>query len=96
MNVVGELLDKAEIQGYLTTDDILDLLPEAEETLDQLEEVFILLHNAGIEVLDGKVDVGTGEVHETDPGIDEYPAIDDGDYDLSGIASDDSIGLYLR
>jgi RNA polymerase primary sigma factor len=96
MNVVGELLDKAEIQGYLTTDDILDLLPEAEETLDQLEEVFILLHNAGIEVFDGKVDVETGEVHETDPGLDEYPAIDDGDYDLSGIASDDTIGLYLR
>jgi RNA polymerase primary sigma factor len=96
MNVVGELLDKAEIQGYLTTDDILDLLPEAEETLDQLEEVFILLHNAGIEVFDGKVDIETGEVHETDPGLDEYPAIDDGDYDLSGIASDDTIGLYLR
>jgi RNA polymerase primary sigma factor len=96
MNVVGELLDKAEIQGYLTTDDILDLLPEAEETLDQLEEVFILLHNAGIEVFDEKVDDETGAVHETDPGLDEFPAIDDGDYDLSGIASDDTIGLYLR
>jgi len=96
MNAVGELLDRAEIQGYLTTDDILDLLPEAEETLDQLEEVFILLHSAGIEVFDEKVDVETGEVHETDPGLDEYPAIDDGDYDLSGIASDDTIGLYLR
>jgi RNA polymerase primary sigma factor len=96
MNVVGELLDKAEIQGYLTTDDILDLLPEAEETLDQLEEVFIFLHSAGIEVLDEKIDVEAGAVHETAPGLDECPTIDDGDYDLSGIASDDTIGLYLR
>ncbi len=48
MDAVGKLLEKAEVQGYLTTDDILDLMPEAEETLDQLEEVFILLGEAGI------------------------------------------------
>jgi len=50
MNVVRDLFDKAESQGYLTTDDILDAFPEAEETLDQLDEIFILLHSAGIEV----------------------------------------------
>ncbi len=98
MDVVGELLDKAEIQGYLTTDDILDMLPEAEETLEQLEEIFILLHGAGIEVYDDKVDA------ESDAGGEQalsitvggYDTDDDGNYDLSGIASDDTVGLYLR
>jgi RNA polymerase primary sigma factor len=95
MDLVGELLDKAETQGYLTMGDILDRLPEAEEALEQLEEIFISLHGAGIEVCDGK-DVeahGGGSQGAADSG---YEASDDGYYDLSGISSDDTVGLYLR
>jgi len=96
MDVVGELLDKAELQGYLTTDDILDSLPEAEETLEQLEEVFILLHEAGIEVIDSKADTEVEEEQGLDISGGEYETSDDISYDLSGIASDDTVGLYLR
>jgi RNA polymerase primary sigma factor len=97
MDVVGELFDKAEVKGYLTTDDILDLLPEAEETLEQLDEIFILLHEAGIEVYDDKVDTEDDE-EEQPPGIGVGGIeMNDGtSYDLSGIASDDTVGLYLR
>ncbi len=93
MDLVGELLDKAEVQGYLTTDDILDLLPEAEETLDQLEEIFISLHQAGVEVYNDGVDDGGGEDTMLGGSIITY---DVEDYDLSGISSDDTVGLYLR
>jgi RNA polymerase primary sigma factor len=96
MDVVGELFDKAEIQGYLTTDDILDLLPEAEETLEQLDEIFILLHDAGIEVCDEKDDAEDEEESQPDITIIEYETNDEIGYDLSGIASDDTVGLYLR
>jgi RNA polymerase primary sigma factor len=96
MDVVGELLDKAEIQGYLTTDDILDLLPEAEETLEQLDEVFILLHEVGIEVYDDKVDIEDEEEQSLDIEDIKYEMGDDGRGDLNGIASDDTVGLYLR
>ncbi|MDY7078727.1 MAG: sigma-70 family RNA polymerase sigma factor [Chloroflexota bacterium] len=96
MDVVRELLDKAEIQGYLTTDDILNMLPEAEETLEQLEEIFILLHEAGIEVYDDKIDIIEEEGQPLSIAISEYEANGDEDYDLSGIASDDTVGLYLR
>ena len=34
--VVG-LLEKAEIQGYLTVDDVLEAFPDPEERLDQIE-----------------------------------------------------------
>jgi RNA polymerase primary sigma factor len=96
MGVVGELFDKAEVQGYLTTDDILDLLPEAEETLEQLEEVFILLQEEGIEVYDSKVDTKAAEEQSLGIPGDGYETNDDENYDLSGIASDDTVGLYLR
>ena len=94
MDVVGELLEKAAAQGYLITDDILDLLPEAEETLEQLEEIFISLHEAGIEVYDEHVDAeGEQTLGVTVTG---RSTNDDGTYDLSRISSDDTVGLYLR
>jgi RNA polymerase primary sigma factor len=96
MDAVGKLFDKAEVQGYLTTDDILDLLPEAEETLEQLEEVFILLQEAGIEVYDGKADTNATEEQSLGIAGNGYETNDDENYDLSGIASDDTVGLYLR
>ncbi len=96
MDVVGELFDKAEVQGYLTADDILDLLPEAEETIEQLEEIFILLHDAGIEVYNDKVDADAREGRSLSVVSGGYETNDGGSYDLSGIASDDTVGLYLR
>jgi RNA polymerase primary sigma factor len=94
MDVIGELLEKAEVQGYLTTDDILDQLPEAEETLEQLEEIFILLHETGIEVYDDKMDADHEE-QALDVAVNMYEN-DDEDYDLAGISSDDTVGLYLK
>jgi len=99
MDVVSELLEKAEIQGYLTTDDILDLLPDAEESIEQLEEIFILLHETGIEVYDDRVDAESDlEVDEQalSAALGEYEADEEEDGDLAGISSDDTVGLYLR
>jgi RNA polymerase primary sigma factor len=98
MDVVGELLEKAEVQGYLTTDDILDLLPDAEESIEQLEEIFILLHETGIEVYDDRVDAESDiEVDEQalNAVLGEYEP-DEEEGDLAGISSDDTVGLYLR
>jgi RNA polymerase primary sigma factor len=94
MDVIDELLERAEVQGYLTTDDILDLLPEAEETLEQLEEIFILLHETGVEVYDDKIDADA-EAQDMGLPLGEYEDDDEG-YDLAGISSDDTVGLYLK
>ena len=96
MNVIGELLERAELQGYLTTDDILDLLPEAEETLEQLEDIFISLHEVGIEVYDDKADADAEEEQALNIPASGYGTDDDETYDLSRISSDDTVGLYLR
>ncbi len=87
MDILEELLEKAEAQGYLTTGDILDLLPEAEGSPEQLDEVIALLSEAGIEVYDELPAPETEDLAElSEVDLD----------DLSGIAADDAVGLYLR
>ena len=97
IDVVAELLEKADIQGYLTLDDVLEAFPEAEENVDQLEEVFIYFQDAGIEIHDDE----RGETTEKEASrkkerIGEESLVEEELLDLSGIASDDSIGLYLK
>jgi RNA polymerase primary sigma factor len=87
------LLEKADHQGFLTTEDILEVLPDADEAVDQLEDIFLRLHRAGIEVLGDKND--PGDVPHFDP--DDLDEEDDDDtFDLSGVSSDDTVGLYLK
>ncbi|HIE38499.1 MAG TPA: sigma-70 family RNA polymerase sigma factor, partial [Anaerolineae bacterium] len=90
MSVLEELLEKAEVQGYLTTDDILEVLPEVEESLEQLEEIYILLHEVGVEVYDNRPEVEP----ELEP-VEEVVA-DEDLYDLGEISVDDTVGLYLK
>jgi len=90
MDVFDELLEKAEIQGYLMADDILDVLPEVEESLEQLEDVYILLNEAGIEVHDSAPELEAG------PGLPAEGVSEEDLYDLSEVSVDDTVGLYLK
>jgi RNA polymerase primary sigma factor len=94
------LLEKAEIQGYLTVDDVLEAFPDPEERLDQIEEVFLRLNEAEIEVYDDKTDIPEADLinkeFEPDKVAAEEAQIEQDAFDLSGISSDDSVGLYLK
>ena len=92
MDVLMELMEKAEVQGFLMTDDIMAAFPEAEEALEQLEDVFISLQQAGIEIFDNKPETKSKVKIEEEDQFDE----DDAEFDLSGISSDDTVGLYLK
>jgi len=98
-DVIIELLEKAEIQGYLTVGDVLEAFPDPEERLDQVEEAFLRLNEAEIEVYDDKEeaesDLTVGEFSAEAVPMEETP-IDEEAFDLSGISSDDSVGLYLK
>jgi RNA polymerase primary sigma factor len=94
MDMIEELLERGEVQGYLTTGDVLNFLPNAEEELEQLERVFILLQEAGVEVYDdGDEDV---EEPEGDIEIGGYELDEDDEFDLSQVSTSDSVGLYLK
>ncbi len=89
MDIIEELMEKGETQGYLVTADILDLLPEAEEDMGQLEEIFIMLHEASINVYDD--DEEANDEMSSNGYEDE-----DVTADLSRISTSDSVGLYLK
>ncbi|PJF46732.1 MAG: sigma-70 family RNA polymerase sigma factor [Chloroflexi bacterium] len=102
--IIASLLIKAEIQGYVVTDDILELLPEGEDNYEQVEQVIKLLEEAGVLVQDlvaqeedeaelANLDDGDDIEGDEDEEEDPVPAAGD---DLAGISVDDGIGLYLR
>jgi RNA polymerase primary sigma factor len=51
--VLQDLMAKAEDQGYLTLDDLMEVFPEAEENMNDLEDIFIHLSEEGVQVLYG-------------------------------------------
>lgn len=95
-DLMGDLLDKAELQGYLAVDDILELIPEAEESIDLLEDLFIQLQEAGIEMFEDKADVEDGLGASELDILEEEGDEDDELIDLTEIPSDDMVGLYLK
>jgi RNA polymerase primary sigma factor len=91
-----ELIEKAEEQGYLTVEDVLELFPEAEKNLPQLEDLLMYLYSEGIEIISEEEE---SKEQQTEPNEKETEAeveIEEEIFDLSGISSDDSISLYLK
>lgn len=94
LDTVQWLLDEAEEQGYLTTKQIQAAFPEAEEDLEQLEALFILLQNRGIEIYYDEEAIDD-ELDEDEKLAVEMEDEADGP-NLSAIPIDDSISLYFN
>ncbi len=105
--IVASLLIKAETQGYVVIEDILELLPEAsDEGYDQVEQVINLLNDAGIKLQDISAEEEENEDQTLDDILDEDGELEDepeeeifrrtDDDDLANISVDDGVGLYLR
>lgn len=101
--LLTDLTEKAEAQGYLLTDDILEVLPDADDLTERLEEIALHLQDAGIDVYEAKaapddqVMFDDAEV-EFDEEDEEFEASLDGfdDLDMGAVVSDDTVGLYLK
>jgi RNA polymerase primary sigma factor len=86
--LLGALLEKAELQGYLTAEDLLDV--DASEPIDaeQLAVIVEMLRMSGIDIVEGGSETLvslTGDVEE----LEGFP-------DLDYISVDDSVSLYLK
>jgi RNA polymerase primary sigma factor len=94
---VARIIELGREQGYITSDDILNNFPEAEQDIDQLEEIFAALLNANIPYIDD-----VGELEATDRELEEEeeegkPDRHDQEEDLlANIDISDTIGLYLK
>src|SRR5579859_6195628 len=82
-------MEKAEGQGYLTSEDVMEAFAE-EDGPEQIDEMLVMLRNAGIEVYDDKGE--TGEEGQ----FDELDEEDEEPFDLNSVSSDDTVGLYLK
>jgi RNA polymerase primary sigma factor len=94
------LLAKARAQGYLTSDDLLDVFPDIAQNSKRMSALYAILQNRGIDILDPE-DAGPAEfaqempdpergqeeafnTSELNPGLDE------------AVYHDDTVGIYLK
>jgi RNA polymerase primary sigma factor len=93
--MLTELVDRASELGYLTTQDILQFFPQAEDSANLLDELFNFLYDAGVEIQldepDEAVDAAEHDGHKEREYKFGYAM-----FDLSQISVDDSVGLYLK
>ena len=109
---VKGLVAKGARQGYVTLDDMMEVFPDVEDCLTELEDLMTLLDKQGVEIIyergehDG-ADEATAIVEAE--AEEDHEAEGDGDtiaddllnrkrqgFDLSEISSDDTISLYLK
>ena len=90
--ILSMLLEKADVQGYLTTEDLMELYPQVSEDADRLEAIVLALRRRGVDILDQEDQDSLFDESE-DPlgGSDFDPFVD-----LTRISSDDTVGLYLK
>ena len=91
MDIIDELVEKGENQGYLTLADILETLPDAEDEPGQLDDVFVLMQETGIDIYEDECQAKTEGGLSDDDSDDELEAAD-----LSRISTNDTVGLYLK
>ncbi len=94
---ITALIKTGRKKTFLTLDDILEFLPEAEHDIDLLEHIYTVLLNEGIPYLEevpaeepNEEELALGEEETTT--VESEAAPDD----LEHIGADDTIGLYLK
>src|SRR5512146_2907509 len=90
--ILSMLLEKADVQGYLTTEDLMEVYPDLRGDVDYLDSIMLALRRRGVEFLDGEGPSPYEEEEEELTPSDFDPAY----ADLTPISSDDTIGLYLK
>jgi RNA polymerase primary sigma factor len=86
------LLEKADAQGYLTTEDLMEFYPQVSEDADRLEAIVLALRRRGVDILDQEDSEPSFD--ETEENFSENEV--DPFVDLTRISSDDTVGLYLK
>jgi RNA polymerase primary sigma factor len=90
--VIQELINRADQQGRITFDDVLEILDEGAKTVDALETIIYELAELGISVKNEDTTGGGATDVDFDPAP-SYPAAIN---DIGAIPPDDPVGLYFR
>ncbi len=87
---LAHLLKIGREKGFVSYDEVLQVMPEAENDVEQLDDIFASLLDQGISVGQAKEEVPTEEKK------DAAGSAEEDEFDLSQIEIDDSISLYLK
>ena len=92
------LMEKASIQGYLTTDDLIELFPDTSDDMERLSVLLVALRRQGIEVVDSEDQLDPAATFETLDQPQPGPVSND---ELNtrldaSITQDDTVGMYLK
>ncbi|MCK4315873.1 MAG: sigma-70 family RNA polymerase sigma factor, partial [Anaerolineae bacterium] len=88
------LLAKAAEQGFVTYDDVLAAFPQAEENLEELEDILATLMETGVKV--GTLEEVEKQEAVVPTRLDRSAVVTDQQARFDTIAIDDTIGLYLK
>lgn len=80
------LMEKAGVQGFLTTDDLMEAVPDGDR--ENLRVILTALRQRGVDVLD--------EESASDPGLNDSSPFESDLVPGDSLASDDTTGLYLK
>jgi len=90
--VIDSLLERADLQGFLTINDLMEVFPNRDEDVENLNAIMVILKQQGVEILDNEsYEQGySKEEEEEDNGLSK-PRVG-----LEHVGSDDTVGLYLK
>jgi RNA polymerase primary sigma factor len=97
--MLGTLLEKADLQGYLTSEDIAVVFPWEGDDEERMLELFALLRRRGIEILleeDNEVEPDPVHLELCASDLSVTPLEAGFFASLEHISADDSVGLYLK
>ncbi len=89
---ISELIKVGRKQTYLTDDDILAVIPEAENDIDMLDQIFARMLAAGIRYISDESEI---EEEKSKQNTHEVEDVRDAD-PLAGIKPDDTVSIYFR
>ncbi|MCC7449193.1 MAG: sigma-70 family RNA polymerase sigma factor, partial [Anaerolineae bacterium] len=94
--MIQELLNRADRRGYVTFEDVLEVLEEDGDEVTTLESILDELDELGIELR--QEEVARDEVDETDEEFElEGEEVQDTSIgDINAVSADDPVGLYFR
>jgi len=89
--ILDLLLEKASVQGYLTTDDLLEIYPDVGEDAERLSVIMLSLRHRGVDVVDPEALDTPSTESLAAPSLETWAEPEPADY-----SSDDSVGMYLK
>lgn len=97
IQVIQELMNRADQRGYVTFDDVLELLDEDSDDVNAIEAVLDELDELGIELRQEEPAHDDDDIdpHDREFEAEEEPH-DPGVGDINAVSADDPVGLYFR